>query len=86
MASLESHTISVFKTGVSKIGYKDIPSYYIFCEKDNALPISAQQAMVQRARETIEVTTEALECGHSPFLVMPQETARIIRKWAGEDL
>jgi pimeloyl-ACP methyl ester carboxylesterase len=59
-------------------GWADVPLSYVFCTKDGAIPIQAQEAMVAAARETgAFVTTKTLEAGHSPFLSKPEETVGV---------
>lgn len=88
ISMLESHSANTMKTKLTRVAYVDIPSYYIFCEKDAALPIEFQKGMVTKAQEVyaVEFKSKGLPSGHSPFLNMPEETARIIRTWAGEKL
>jgi pimeloyl-ACP methyl ester carboxylesterase len=63
--------------------WKHIPSTYILCGKDKAVPIQAQEAMV--AQEGANFNIERFnEASHSPFLSMPKETADAIRRASGE--
>lgn len=65
--------------------YKDIPSSYLLCTRDNALPFPAQQGMVQMAMAAgAKVNTESVDAGHSPCLSKVEETSAFIRKVAGE--
>ncbi|KAK4888852.1 hypothetical protein LTR27_012313 [Elasticomyces elasticus] len=59
--------------------FVDIPSWYLFCEKDQILPPPAQRGIVQAAEaEGAKFKTASLESSHSPFLSMPEETADFI--------
>ncbi|TKA80492.1 hypothetical protein B0A55_02302 [Friedmanniomyces simplex] len=62
--------------------WKSIPSTYLVCERDSALPVAAQEAMV--AQPGAEFTVERCAAGHSPFLSMPDFTAEVVRRAAGE--
>ena len=62
--------------------WKHVPSTYLFCEKDRAVPIEVQKYMVQTSG--VEWKTETLNSSHTPFLSMPEETAKAIRRAAGE--
>lgn len=65
--------------------YLDIPSSYLLCKKDNALPFPAQQGMVQMAIAAgAKISTETVDAGHSPFLSKVEETSAFIRKAANE--
>ena len=64
----------------------EVPAHYLFCSKDQALAIEIQKGMVAGAEERSgkSFRTEELECSHSPFLSMPEETAEFLRRSAGE--
>ncbi|KAL4929462.1 alpha/beta hydrolase [Aspergillus undulatus] len=50
--------------------YLSLPSAYLFCEEDRALPLFLQQAMVDKARSNgADVRSESVRTGHSPWLV-----------------
>lgn len=53
--------------------WRRIPSTYIMCTQDRAVPPAAQEAMSAHATRV-----ERLEAGHSPFLSMPADLATII--------
>lgn len=56
--------------------YMSIPSWYLICEDDNAIPSFAQEAMVKSAKDAgADVTVERMKSSHSPFLSHPEETA-----------
>jgi pimeloyl-ACP methyl ester carboxylesterase len=58
---------------VSAAAWHTIPSTYIVCTADNAIPAFAQEAMAQRARRV-----HRLNSSHSPFLSMPAELAELL--------
>ncbi len=75
------------------VGYWGIPTSYLVCEKDNALPADLQRSWIVAANEALEkrgsdlrIKEESVDSGHSPFLSMPERTAEFIRRAAGEDL
>lgn len=66
---------------------KGIPLNFLLCSKDNATPWVAQTGSVQGFRGAgVEVYAEVAESGHSPFLNLPEETARFVRRAAGEEI
>ncbi|KAJ9614384.1 hypothetical protein H2200_002520 [Cladophialophora chaetospira] len=74
-------------------GYWHIPTYYLVCEKDNALPADLQRSWIVAANEDLEkrgsglrIREESVESGHSPFLSRTEQTADFIRRAAGEDV
>ncbi|MFI9385931.1 alpha/beta fold hydrolase [Kutzneria sp. NPDC052558] len=54
-------------------GWRDIPSTYIVCERDQAVAPSLQEEMARRADEV-----RRLDSSHSPFLSMPAELAAML--------
>jgi pimeloyl-ACP methyl ester carboxylesterase len=61
--------------GLSTTAWTTIPSTYVICEADNAIPVAAQEAMAERADDVLRLGTS-----HSPFLSQPAEVARLIRR------
>ena len=55
-----------------------MPSTYVVCERDNAIPPAAQEHMSAHAG-----TVSRLEAGHSPFLSRPHDVTAIIQETAG---
>ncbi|TKA71137.1 hypothetical protein B0A55_08215 [Friedmanniomyces simplex] len=63
----------------SYAAFVDIPSWYLYCEKDQALPPPAQRGIVQAAEAAgASMKTTSFESSHSPFLSMPEATAEFI--------
>jgi pimeloyl-ACP methyl ester carboxylesterase len=55
--------------------WQTIPSTYVICESDNAIPVAAQEVMAGRADEVFRLPTS-----HSPFLSQPAALAGLIRR------
>jgi pimeloyl-ACP methyl ester carboxylesterase len=53
--------------------WRQIPSTYVLCEQDQAIPVEGQRRMARSATRSIELDTD-----HSPFLSMPDDIARIL--------
>lgn len=72
-------------TPITHAAYLHHPVTYLFCEKDEALPLSVQQMMVQKVSEGTGITVETETCtaGHSPFLSKPEIDLNLIRKVTG---
>ncbi|MET7718229.1 alpha/beta fold hydrolase [Streptomyces sp. NPDC005407] len=62
-----------FSERVTKAGWRTIPSTYIICEQDGALPPQEQEKLAARANAVYR-----LESSHSPFLSMPAELAALL--------
>jgi pimeloyl-ACP methyl ester carboxylesterase len=73
-ARLRPHTIASFVQPVRSVGWRDVPSTYVVCELDNAIPVPAQEAMAEHAG-----ATHRLRSDHSPFLTDPDAVAELIR-------
>jgi hypothetical protein len=56
--------------------FKHIPSTYMKCLQDEALPVIVQELFIQQEGALFDVVQ--LDAGHSPFLSMPKETAEIV--------
>ena len=73
-ARLRPHTIASFVEPVRSVGWRDVPSTYVICDLDHAIPVPAQEAMAAHAG-----TTHRLPSDHSPFLTDPDAVADLIR-------
>jgi hypothetical protein len=56
--------------------YKEVVSSYVYCTKDNAIPLPVQQGMVKGSGVQFKETT--VEAGHSPFLSQVDEVVSAI--------
>ncbi|KAK0516644.1 hypothetical protein JMJ35_001247 [Cladonia borealis] len=61
-----------------------VPSVYLICENDNALPVSMQEQLAKNIGEGCNI--ERCSAGHSPFISQPEVVAKIIRRLAGENI
>ncbi|KAF7591450.1 hypothetical protein BBP40_001553 [Aspergillus hancockii] len=69
---------------VTYTAYRAIPSTYIVCENDRALPVSYQERMIAQGEGAFHV--ERCQEGHSPFLSNPGFVVECIRRAAGESV
>jgi pimeloyl-ACP methyl ester carboxylesterase len=60
---------------LTETAWRTIPSTYVICEADNALPVAAQETMAARADDVARLPTS-----HSPFLSQPAALAGLIRR------
>lgn len=79
IAKLLPHSLTAQKEKVTAAAWKTIPSTYVVCELDNALPVAAQEAMAARAGHVVRLPTS-----HSPFLSRPDDVVRIIEAAVGQ--
>ena len=66
IARLRPHAVGCFAVPPPAVAWKDIPSTYVVCTKDEAIHPDLQRQMAQRTTRVIEWPT-----GHSPFLSPP---------------
>jgi len=82
IANLQHQSVKSFSSPQTYAAWKYIPSTYLICEDDMAIPAVAQEAMA--TQPGANMTIERLKASHSPFLSKPKETADVIRRAAGE--
>ncbi|CAD6443057.1 db0d3a80-74b1-41e9-887d-dba9a0fba3bb [Sclerotinia trifoliorum] len=83
--ALKEHSLNVFTSPVTAEPWRFIPSTYVVCEDDKAIPLKAQLGLIKQAQDiaagsfdTIERTTS----GHSPFISQPEWLAEKLIKAA----
>ena len=72
-ARMTRQSVAAIATPQTAAAWKQLPSTYVVCTQDAAVPPAAQEAMAARAQ-----TVERLDSSHSPFLSRPDETAEIV--------
>ncbi|CAD6588794.1 MAG: hypothetical protein CYPHOPRED_004519 [Cyphobasidiales sp. Tagirdzhanova-0007] len=86
-AALGSQSYNTFKDlRVDYLGYEVVPSAYLVCTEDMAIPGFFQEKMLADAKEGSFFLVERMDCSHSPFLSKIEETATFLRRTAGEVL
>jgi pimeloyl-ACP methyl ester carboxylesterase len=75
VARLHLQSTRALTQPLSRAAWAELPSTYIVCEQDQAIPVFAQEAMSARAGTVLR-----LDSGHSPFLSQPAELAAVLRK------
>ncbi|MFH8348852.1 alpha/beta hydrolase [Streptomyces sp. NPDC018045] len=66
-----------FQEPVTRAAWRTVPSTYVICEGDQALPPALQTTMAANA-----TAVERLGTGHSPFLAAPAELAALLGRIA----
>lgn len=77
-ARLKPHSFGVFSSPQTYEAWRDVPSSYIYCTQDNAIPITDQKMMVEKTAQGVDIKTVELDASHSPFLSMPETLAKTI--------
>jgi pimeloyl-ACP methyl ester carboxylesterase len=74
---LEPQSLPSVKQTVRSVAWRDIPSAYVICDQDNAIPVFAQELLAQRAQQVRRLPSD-----HSPFLSMPDTVVEVIAELA----
>jgi pimeloyl-ACP methyl ester carboxylesterase len=74
-AALVPHNKEVFRQELRSAAWRTVPSSYVICDRDNAIPPALQELMSQRAGSVSHV-----DASHSPFLSRPGEVTAIIQE------
>jgi pimeloyl-ACP methyl ester carboxylesterase len=76
---LRSQAWIAYEQETTYAAFVDVPSWYLFTELDQVLPIQYQQGIVAAAEGAgAKVKTWTVRSSHSPFLSMPEKTAQLI--------
>jgi len=71
--ALRWQSVASFMNPVTQVAWREVPSTYVVCELDQAIPVFAQEAMSQRAGTVVRMSSD-----HSPFLCQPAALADVI--------
>lgn len=75
VARIGLQSLAAFSQPLTRAAWHTLPSTYIVCAADRAIPPAAQEAMSTRAQ-----AVRRLETSHSPFLSRPAELAALLRE------
>ncbi|KAJ5621315.1 hypothetical protein N7528_006098 [Penicillium herquei] len=79
--TLRPHAWATKNSPATSAAYVPIPSTYLLCENDRAIPLFVQELMVEKARgKGAQITTETIATGHSPWLVDPVPVAAFVQR------
>lgn len=86
-SKLKPHSYATKFVGASSAAWRTIPSSYLICEDDRAIPAFLQEAMIKTCQDLgATMDTERVFSSHSPFLSKPDEVVGFLRRAAGEVL
>jgi len=71
---LSHQSLAALGQPLTRAAWRTIPSTYVVCERDEAIPFFAQEAMSERAGRVLRMPTS-----HSPFLSRPAQLAGVLR-------
>ncbi|MFI1179147.1 alpha/beta hydrolase [Streptomyces sp. NPDC020799] len=75
VGQLVEQSLRSFQQPVTRAAWRTVPSTYVICERDRALPPTLQEKMSTRATHVKRLAT-----GHSPFLSAPEELAALLHE------
>jgi pimeloyl-ACP methyl ester carboxylesterase len=75
IARLGHQSFAAVSQPLTHASWHKIPSTYVICEKDSAIPPTIQERMARRAHRVARLATS-----HSPFLSRPSRVAGLLRK------
>jgi pimeloyl-ACP methyl ester carboxylesterase len=70
---LHPQSVAAATATLPAAGWHDIPSRYVICEQDQAIPVSVQETMSRHADDVVR-----LDASHSPFLSRPDELIALL--------
>lgn len=73
-ARIRPHNKLTVTQPIRSVAWREIPTTYVVCERDQALPPPVQEALAERAGAVLRLDT-----GHSPFLSRPDDLVAIVR-------
>lgn len=67
---------AAFTESPSAVGWRDLPSWFLVCERDNAIPPDCERFMAQR----MNAVTESVDSSHGAFIAHPEVASGLILK------
>jgi pimeloyl-ACP methyl ester carboxylesterase len=67
---------AAFNESATSVGWRDLPSWYLVSEHDNAIPPDCERFMAQR----MNAVTESVNGSHAAFIAKPQVASSLILK------
>ncbi|CEJ62743.1 hypothetical protein PMG11_11234 [Penicillium brasilianum] len=78
--TLKPHSYQTFHSKLNFAAWRHLPSTYLYCLKDAAIPIQIQKMMVEEVAKGVNIHTDVVDSSHSPFYTAPDEVAAAIMK------
>ncbi|MDL9978476.1 alpha/beta fold hydrolase [Microbacterium sp. ASV49] len=74
VARLKPQSLRAFTDTLTAAAWHTVPSTYLITERDNAIPVFAQEQLAARAGSTVH----RIDTGHSPFYAAPEAATELI--------
>ncbi|PYH91405.1 alpha/beta-hydrolase [Aspergillus ellipticus CBS 707.79] len=78
--ALRPHSYQTFHSPCTYAAWKEVPSTYLYCLQDTAIPIAIQKTMVEGTAKGHTIFTETVDASHSPFISKPVEVADALKR------
>jgi pimeloyl-ACP methyl ester carboxylesterase len=78
IARLKPHACRAGATVTPFEGFRAVPTTYIMCTQDRAIPLEMQEKMVDVFAKDSGIKTIQLDSSHSPFMSVPDRVVEII--------
>ncbi|KAJ5698564.1 hypothetical protein N7462_000569 [Penicillium macrosclerotiorum] len=72
-----------FHSNITFEAWRYVPSTYLYCLKDQAIPHPVQKMMVEEVAKGVDIHTDVVNASHSPFYTVPDHVSAAIKKAAG---
>jgi pimeloyl-ACP methyl ester carboxylesterase len=82
VGELRPHSYQTFHSNITFEAWRYVPSTYLYCLKDKAIPLAVQKWMVEDVAKGVRIHTEVVNASHSPFYTDPIFVAAAIKKAA----
>ena len=77
-ARLSRQSVAAIATPQTQAAWQSVPSTYLICDEDRAVPPPVQEAMAARAQ-----TVRRVSASHSPFFSRPDDVAEVVLQALG---
>jgi hypothetical protein len=86
VSTLVRFPIKALREGATGDAWRRVPVTFVKTLKDFAVPVAAQDIMLERIREEgVVVRVEEFDTHHSPWVSMPEEVVRVAVQAAGDE-
>ncbi|KAJ5498229.1 hypothetical protein N7453_007280 [Penicillium expansum] len=80
--ALQPHSYQTFHSNITFEAWRHVSSTYLYCLKDEAIPLAVQKIMVEEVAKGVKIHTDVVNASHSPFYTVPDHMATAIKKAA----
>lgn len=86
VSTLVRFPIKAVREGATGDAWRRVPVTFVKTLKDFAIPVAAQDIMLERIRgEGVVIRVEEFDTHHSPWVSMPEEVVRVAVQAAGDE-